>query len=229
MKIEKLNRAANPFKARKQGGLTMNKHRMTRISIFIGLLMGMVLTFSPRLHAVTGGNSQDKHMAGMLYAYNETDSGRERVFLPLKKTDVHLDIMAGMISAQVTQRFVNEGQNALEAIYIFPLPAKATVTDMVLQVGDRTIRSVVQERQQAQQTYEKAKAKGQKTALLEQERANIFTTSIANILPGEEVTVTLTYLEEITYEKGQYMVNFPMVVGPRIRGRISRKDDGTEW
>jgi Ca-activated chloride channel family protein len=137
------------------------------------------------------------------------------LLLPLKRTAVHLRMDGGLLEATVTQTFKNETPHALEAIYVFPLPARAAVTDMELRVGDRIIRSVVQEREKAKETYAKAKAEGRRAALVEQERPNIFTTSVANFQPGETVDVRLSYMESVEYRKGTYSVTFPMVVGQR--------------
>jgi Ca-activated chloride channel family protein len=164
---------------------------------------------------------ENPQMAGILYAYTNVnpDNGeatlKKKIFLPLRKTDVHLEVFAGIVKATVTQEFTNDSKNALEAIYVFPLPSEAAVTDMVLKVGDRVIRSEIKEREEAKKTYEAAKAAGKKTALLEQERPNIFTTSVANFLPGETVEISLSYMEPVEYQKGIYTVNFPMVVGQR--------------
>jgi len=38
---------------------------------------------------------------------------------------------------------------------------------------------------------------------------------VANILPGEQVTITISYVETLSYDGGVYSVVFPMVVGPR--------------
>jgi Ca-activated chloride channel homolog len=150
------------------------------------------------------------------------------LFLPLKKTTVEMDVTAGQISATVTQTFENDSPYPLEAAYIFPLPARASIIDMRLQVGERVIRSIVQERAEAKKTYEAAKAEGKKTALLEQERPNIFTTSLANFLPGETLSVSFSYMEPLEYENGSYNINFPMVVGQRyIPWKLSASGNST--
>src|SRR6266513_68822 len=111
------------------------------------------------------------------------------IALPLRKTDEQLSVSAGLIEGEVAQVFTNNTGTTLEAIYVFPLPSEATVTGMELRVGERVIKSVVKEREQARQQYEAARAQGQKTGLLEQERPNIFTTSVANFNPGETVRI----------------------------------------
>src|SRR6185503_13102929 len=81
--------------------------------------------------------------------------------------------------------------------------------------GDKTVRGKILKREEAQAVYEAAKAGGQRASLLEQERANIFTQSVANILPGEQIKITISYVETLKYEDGSYEFVFPMVVGPR--------------
>ncbi len=137
------------------------------------------------------------------------------IALPLKKTDVHLNISGGLIEGEVTQVFTNNTDTVLEAVYVFPLPSEATVMSMELRMGDRVIRSVVREREEARKQYEAAKSQGHKAALLEGERPNIFTTSVANFNPGETVQIRFTYLQAAEYQRGKYSVTFPMVVGPR--------------
>ncbi len=165
-------------------------------------------------------------LPGMLCA--KVPGSDTNMFLPLKQTDVHLDITAGIVSANVTQLFKNDTDYPLEAVYVFPLPSRATITDMTLKIGDRTIVSVVKERAEAKKTYEKAKKAGKKTALLEQERPNIFTTSVANLLPGDAAQISFSYMEKAEYQKGIYSISFPMVVGQRyIPFKIEKKEDQT--
>jgi len=152
-------------------------------------------------------------VAGIMFCV-QADAGRPLV-LPLERTEVAVDVTAGIARTEVAQRFHNDGPHALEAVYIFPLPAEAAVDDFEIRLQGRVIRSTVQEREQAKVTYEQAKAEGKTTALLEQERPNIFTTSVANILPGESVTIWFSYVEALAFRKDRYDLTFPMVVGTR--------------
>jgi len=120
-----------------------------------------------------------------------------------------------VIAATVTQSFTNDTPYTLEAIYIFPLPSDAAVTDMHMRIGDRVIRSVVQEKEEARKTYEQARQQGKKAALLTSARPNVFTTSVANFLPGETVEITFTYTQAAALRRGVYALTFPMVVGHR--------------
>lgn len=146
---------------------------------------------------------------------------------PLKHTDVHGGISGFLSRVIVTQIFENSAANPIEAVYTFPLPQNAAVDDMTIQVGDRTIRGVIKERGEAHAIYEHAKATGHVAALLDQERPNIFSQAVANIMPGEQVSVTISYSETLQYSDGAYEFVFPMVVGPRyIPGNATGKQGG---
>ena len=148
---------------------------------------------------------------------------------PLRHTEVRGAISGFLARVTVTQVFENTATQKIEAIYTFPLPDNAAVDDMTIQIGNRTVRGVIRKREEARAIYEQAKRTGHVAALLDQERPNIFTQSVANILPGEQVTVTISYLQTLEYEAGAYQFVFPMVVGPRyIPGQSIGKQAG-EW
>ncbi len=134
---------------------------------------------------------------------------------PLKHTDVSADIVGFVGRVTVKQTFHNPTDKKIEAVYIFPLPQDAAVDDMVMLVGDRRIVGQIKEREEAREIYEAAKAAGHIASLLDQERPNIFTQSVANIEPGVEVAIEISYVETLRYADGVYEWVFPMVVGPR--------------
>ena len=115
----------------------------------------------------------------------------------------------------VTQEFLNPTAGWLEGVYVFPLPEGAAVDAMRLQVGARVIEGQIREREEARQVYHQAQQAGKKASLLEQERPNIFTISVANVGPGEAVVVDIEYQEVVRYDQGEFRLRFPMVVGPR--------------
>jgi Ca-activated chloride channel homolog len=134
---------------------------------------------------------------------------------PLKHTNVSIQVSGPLARAQVTQQFENPYPDKIEAVYTFPLPQEAAVDSMTLTVGDRVVKGTIKKREEARAIYEAAKRRGNVAGLLDQERPNIFTQSVANILPGEKITVTISYVETLSYDDGVYSVVFPMVVGPR--------------
>ncbi len=141
--------------------------------------------------------------------------GAPKAVCPLKHTEVKAQISGFLSRVTVTQQFENPFTEKIEAVYTFPLPQNAAVDDMTMMIGDKTVRGKVLKREEAQAVYEAAKAGGQRASLLAQERPNIFTQSVANILPGEQIKITISYVETLKYEDGSYEFVFPMVVGPR--------------
>ncbi len=145
-------------------------------------------------------------------------AGRPTGELPLRHTSVRGEVSGPLARTVVEQRYHNSFRQPIEAVYTFPLPSLAAVHDFVMRTGDRTIVGVVRPRAEAERIYADARARGQTASLLTQERPNIFTQQVANIAPGEDVTVRITYVERLPYESGEYQYVFPMVVGPRYVG-----------
>lgn len=129
--------------------------------------------------------------------------------------DVDLTVSGPTIRARVTQIFRNPTQDWVEATYVYPLPAGGAVDTLKMVVGDRVVVGEIKERQRARIIYEQARASGQKAALTEQERPNIFTNSVANIGPGETVLVQIEYQEPVHQSGNEFSLRVPMVVGPR--------------
>jgi Ca-activated chloride channel family protein len=137
------------------------------------------------------------------------------VEMPLRHTKVAIEVTAFVARATIEQVFGNPFAEPVEAVYTFPLGGRAAVDDFELVVGERTIRGEIKRREEARATYESARAAGYQAALLEQERPNIFTQSVANLEPGKTITVRLRTVETLPYERGVYRLTFPLVVGPR--------------
>jgi len=145
-------------------------------------------------------------------------------------TEVRIDISGLVARVRVRQAFRNEGGEWVEGIYVFPLPDKAAVDRMRLHIGDRFIEGEIREKEQAKKEYEQAKQAGKKASLVQQQRANLFTTSVANVAPGELVVVEIEYLEDLRYEDGRFSIRFPMTLTPRyIPGRALPDRQGNGW
>ncbi|MEK7405407.1 MAG: VIT domain-containing protein [Acidobacteriota bacterium] len=155
--------------------------------------------------------------------------GRPRAACPLRHTGVRAEISGFLARVTVTQDFENTSAEKIEAVYTFPLPHQAAVDDMTMLVGNRTVRGKIKRREEARAIYEAARAAGHVASLLDQERPNIFTQSVANIMPGEKVKITISYVEVLKFEDGSYEFSFPMVVGPRyIPGQPTGRQ-GSGW
>ena len=134
---------------------------------------------------------------------------------PLVATKVSFEVGGIIARTRIRQTFVNPTDQWLEGIYVFPLPENAAVDSLTMRVGERNIVGVIKEREEARETYETAKSEGMRAALLESERPNVFTSSVANIGPGVSVTVAFEYQQKLRYDQGAFRLRFPMVVAPR--------------
>ncbi len=149
-------------------------------------------------------------------------------------TDIDITVSGPMLRARVTQLFRNPTKDWVAATYVYPLAANGAVDTLKMVVGDHVIVGDIKERQQARVIYEQARSAGQKAALTEQERPNIFTNSVANIGPGETVLVQIEYQEPVHQAGGEYSLRVPLVVAPRynpapIVQSVDFRKDGSGW
>ena len=136
--------------------------------------------------------------------------------LPLKRTDVRARIDGYVSTVDVTQQFENPFDRKIEAVYVFPLPEKSAVSEFVMSIGERRIRGILREREEAEAIYAAAQAQGYRASLLTQHRPNIFEQKVANIEPGRRIDVNIRYFHTLAYRDGWYSFVFPTVVGPRF-------------
>ena len=161
---------------------------------------------------------------------SEADENGYRNIIPNLHTKVHIDIKGMVSSTTVDQVFTNDSSEPIEAIYVFPLPDNAAVNHMTMIIDDRLIEGKIKEKEEAKKIYKEAKIEGKRAALTEQQRPNIFTNSVSNIMPGDTVIVRIKYVNEIQYEKGTFSFRFPMVVAPRyIPGNNVTGYSGNGW
>ena len=141
--------------------------------------------------------------------------GGETFAVLRQTTDVIIRVSGIVARATVRQTFRNPHNEWYEGIYVFPLPENAAVDHLKMRIGSRVVEGVIKERAAAKAAYEQAKAGGQRAALLEQERPNLFTSSVANIGPRDEITVELEYQQTLRYDNGRFSLRFPTVITPR--------------
>jgi Ca-activated chloride channel family protein len=192
--------------------------------------LGLYLCFgviSQNVYAVLDNNNPLETTHGSLWLLQDDGSYTETIQL---ETEVDIDVSSIIARTTVRQRFRNNSNNWTEGLYTFPLPENAAIDTFSLHIGDRVIQGQVQERQQARESYNRAKQQGVHSSLVEQQRPNLFKTSLANIGPGEEITILIEYQQTLDYKDGTYRLRFPMVAGPRFHasGSISSHDDDTD-
>ncbi|MGZ8273331.1 MAG: VIT domain-containing protein [Burkholderiaceae bacterium] len=148
--------------------------------------------------------------------------------LPLKTTRVDVKVNGVIADVRVTQVYRNVGATPLEARYVFPASTRAAVYAMRMRIGERAVDAEIREKQAARRDYDAAKREGRSASLLEQQRPNVFSMAIANVMPGDEIAVDLFYTESLVPTDGMYRFVFPMVVGPRYNGAPGRESHHAE-
>ncbi len=150
--------------------------------------------------------------------------------MPLKASHATVDIIGVIADVQIEQVYKNDGETTLEAIYIFPASTAAAVHGMRMTVGERIVEAVIKKKKTAKKIYDKARASGKTASLLEQMRPNVFQMSVANILPGDEIRVEISYTELIVPSDQTYKFVLPTVVGPRYSNTPVREaNDSETW
>ncbi len=173
------------------------------------LLLGAWVLFAGNAQAVT---MNDVSAGELLFA---TDANGH--WNPAAQLDTKVDMRISGPVAEVTveQHFKNASSDWVEGKYVFPLPETAVVNAMNIRVGEQIIVGEIHEKHAAKHFYEAAKENGQRTALVEQQKPNMFSSKVANIGPGEEISVTITYLEKVAFEHGRFKLRFPMTITPQ--------------
>lgn len=160
-------------------------------------------------------SEEDKLLAPYFIIQGTGDDASSVEHFPLKSTEVVTNISGMIAETYVTQIYVNEGDTPINANYVFPTSSGVTVHGMTMVIGNEKITAQIKEKEEAKVEYEEAKSEGKSASLMEQKRPNVFTMDVANIMPGDTVSIELHYTELITPKENTYEYIFPTVVGPR--------------
>ena len=174
----------------------------------------IALAVSPTsLYAETGNNRT-------LSPYFLIDNGDPAVDrFPLKQTDVKVNVSGVIADVSVKQTYANDGARPISARYIFPASTRAAVHGMKMTIGNQVITAKIKEREAAQKQFDQAKSEGKSASLLKQQRPNVFSIDVANIMPGDKIDIELNYTELLVPTDGTYEFVYPTVVGPRYSNR----------
>jgi Ca-activated chloride channel family protein len=176
------------------------------------------------------GSADETNADETLSPYFFVENGDPEVDrLPLKETRADVRIAGVIADVVVTQVYRNEGTHPLNAKYVFPASTRAAVHGMTLQVGEHRIRAKIREKKKAQQEFDQARKEGKSAALLQQQRPNVFSMNVANVMPQDEIRVELHYSELLVPTDGTYELVYPTVVGPRYAGQPEEKKAEDGW
>ncbi len=149
----------------------------------------------------------------------------------LLATDYEVTVSGLIADTRLRQRFENTSQDWQEAVYTFPLPAQASVYSFTLTAGERVVEGRIQPRETARQQYQQARDEGRQAARMDQQRPNLFTTRLANIPPGQAVSVAIRYQQAVSYQSGQFELRLPTTLTPRYMPGppLVREQQDQQW
>lgn len=178
------------------------------VSLWLAVLM--MLFVHPLYAEASEGSEQG---AGQLYLMNGRSAWQQPALI--LDSDFNVQVSGMLAQTRLTRTFKNTSDQWQEGVFVFPLPDKATVYDLVMKVGERRVVGRLEPKAQARKTYENAKVKGHQAVTLEQQRPNLFTSRIANIPPGETVQVEVRYQQPVGYRHGEFELRLPTTLTPR--------------
>jgi Ca-activated chloride channel family protein len=183
----------------------------------------VLLTPSANVYAEERNEAEDKTLSPYFFIEGKDASVDQ---FPLKETKVKVNISGTIADIFVTQTYANNGESPINGSYVFPASTRVSVHGMTMEIGDNLVTAKIKEREEAKQEFEQAKTEGKSASLLEEQRPNVFSMNVANIMPGDTVRIELHYTELIESTEGTYQFVFPTVVGPRYSNQS--KSDAAE-
>jgi hypothetical protein len=191
---------------------------------------GSFFYLSTTLAKLTTMADEQAPQCGCYIIFDEDTTSDNIAFIPLTSVEAHTTIQATASQTRLTQNFINpDPDKPLDELnYIFPLYDGVSVVSFVCTIGDRVIRGVVKERQEAQATYNKAVKSGKVAGLLQKSSAasDVFSTTVGNVPAGAEIKVEITYLAELKHDAEFDGIRFtlPTHIAPRYGPGFSLKD-----
>ncbi|MEX0605794.1 MAG: marine proteobacterial sortase target protein [Marinobacter sp.] len=197
----------------------------------ISLWLAVLLFFAiqPVVADASERGERREEGAGAFHFIDQQTGGKQPA--TLLRTGYTVEVGGLIADTRLVQSFENSSQQWQEGVYVFPLPEQASVYSLKMTAGERVIIGKIQPRDEARRQYEQAKQEGRQAAKIEQQRPNLFTTRLANIPPGETVSIELRYQQAVRYQSGEFELRLPTTLTPRyIPGEVIAETVGlTGW
>jgi Ca-activated chloride channel homolog len=204
------SRTTHPLRSQKTGCQSL----MNWLALIV--LLGVGFIWPPADAATATDASRElssQPHAGTLFLKSSADAAA--VSALRQSTTLSARVTANVARVYVTQTFTNQSEDWVEGLYVFPLSTGVAVDELEMQIGDRWIRGEIKPRETAHAIYEQARSEGKRASLVDQNRPNMFTTSVANIAPGASISIKIAYLESLPLRDGRYTLNLPLAITPR--------------
>ncbi|KZL91182.1 VIT and vWA domain-containing protein [Clostridium magnum] len=149
----------------------------------------------------------------MGYGIKEVKGNAEGMVL--KKLSINGNVCGSYAEISIHQDYENKGEKDIEGIYMFPIPQTALISNFEVEIGGRTLKTIVEEKEKAIKIYENAKTRGDNAFLLEEFKPRLFKISIGRIISGETVKIKLSYIDDLQYKDNTYKLVIPSIFEPR--------------
>lgn len=182
--------------------------KLQHLIVFLAAIL-----FTTLSNATPETNDYGEVSSGTLFLNTDTTS----IDAIVLNSKVNMRISGPVADVTLRQFFRNTSTEWVEGVYVFPLPENASVRSMNIQVGERSIKGAIHERIIATKKYVQAKSNGQLASVLNMQRNNLFTTKIANIAPGESISVELDYFQTLDNVREKFSLLMPTTYTPRYK------------
>lgn len=152
--------------------------------------------------------------------------------LEIKEQDVRVTINNGIAVTQIDQVFVNTENRQVEALYVFPVPRGASVSNFSMWIGGKEMIGEVVEKQRAREIYDSYKRQRRDPGLLEQVDFKQFEMRIFPIAAGAEQRIRIEYYQQLNVDHDWATYVYPLAtnvdgrpIDSKVHGRFSMNVD----
>jgi Ca-activated chloride channel family protein len=128
---------------------------------------------------------------------------------PMEIREHHVNVVLdnGFSKTEVDQTFFNPNSVPVDAVYEFPVPKDAALSEMEIDLGDKKLRGEVTAKEQAQAIYDQQKQSGATAGLATKNGYQTFQFDVSQIPPGKEARMTFVYYEPASIDTsvGRYL------------------------
>src|SRR4051812_20496785 len=147
--------------------------------------------------------------------------------LGIKEHPAHVTINNGIAVTEVNQVFVNTENRQVEALYTFPVPRGASVSNFSMWINGKEMTGEVLEKERARQIYNSYKQQKRDPGLLEQTDFKTFEMRIFPIAPNAQTKIQLTYHQELDIDNEWATYVYPLATftsktaNPKVAGKFA--------
>jgi Ca-activated chloride channel family protein len=161
-----------------------------------------------------------------MFGYGLKGSTQLQGDVRLKEVGISGNICGEFVEISIKQVYENKGSNNIDGVYTFPIPDTAVITGFEATLGGRTLKAIVEDKEEAKRIYEESDETKVNELSLEEPYPNVYQFSIGQILPGESVKIKFSYMDMLVYEESSLMLTIPSVLYPKYVDNTNDDSEG---